>query len=325
MTANLKSITFKTRLSAERWAEVAAWLSREGKALGYQGAYEGTALAEGEHADAVDSAEAPGTRDWIRDRQSEAGTCDVELYFDAQQAGTSDAQRTLDRMLGCEGEWSELADQDWNATWKAAFTGISLSGGWRVLPPWMEDGQSGQLDRVIVINPGAGFGTGSHETTRLCLETLWRLSLKGQRVLDFGAGSGILGIAASRWGARSVDAVEVDALAIENLNDNAELNGVSVGVTTALRAQASGHDYGVVVANILEPVLMEYRSDLIRRWDPHAHPSACMILSGLLAEAQVVRTAEAYRIEIESRWKQSCHVHIETMGDWALAQLHLQA
>src|SRR5664279_3870288 len=107
---------------------------------------------------------------------------------------------------------------------------MNVSPHWRVLPPWVEPDVRGHVDGVpiIRINPGAGFGLGTHETTQLCLLALGHFLRSGFRpatVLDFGSGSGILAIGAALSGAK-VEAVEINERAIENARENATLNHV---------------------------------------------------------------------------------------------------
>jgi ribosomal protein L11 methyltransferase len=137
------------------------------------------------------------------------------------------------------------------------------------------------------VNPGAGFGTGTHETTQLCLERIGELSLQqslgGISALDFGSGSGILSIGLALLGAR-VDSVEIDSLAVENARENFELNQVSdqIRCYSDLSAvdQVGAGKYKLIVANILRPVLMEFAKSLVDR----LQPGGILVLSGLIEE-----------------------------------------
>jgi ribosomal protein L11 methyltransferase len=249
---------------------------------GLQGIHEGTLLSEqaverGLETDSwtVDSAEAPRERDWVGGQ----ATMEAELYFSDEPSAARAAEA-----LG--GEVEAVPVQDWDAKWKASYTGAVVPPFWRVLPPWSEvEGEPGE--HVIRLNPGAGFGTGTHETTQLCLEALGHADVRGRRVLDFGSGSGILAIGAALLGAATVDAVEIDPLAVENAEANAELSGVRMGIRF-LPELVEG-TYDVVLANILRPVLLQFAPELARR----LAPGGTLILSGLI-EPDVEEVASRY-------------------------------
>jgi ribosomal protein L11 methyltransferase len=261
---------------------------------GLLGVHEGTLLCEqavelGLETESwtVDSGEAPRERDWMG-HQSES---EVELYF----ATDALARAALERLssdtpaVRFEGPF-EQKNQDWDAEWKASWKGVDLGEHWSVVPPWDEFKSQGE-HISLKLNPGAGFGTGTHETTQLCLHLLSEAArtlnpaarpeerLKGVRVLDFGSGSGILAIGAARMGAE-VDAVEIDPLAIDNAHENAALNGVDSRIRyhLSLETLEPRSQYGIVLANILRPVLVEFSARLAARMES----SATLILSGLI-------------------------------------------
>ena len=175
-----------------------------------------------------------------------------------------------------------------------------------VRPPWeeMEGLQRGDIE--LIIEPGMAFGTGTHETTRLCLRALERLELAGTRILDVGCGSGVLSIAAVRLGAESSVAIDIDEAAIDATHGNTAANRVEGRVevsTTPLRDIEGTFD--VVLANILSSILVDLR-DLLAA---HVRPGGRIVLSGILAgEADYLARvyAEAGLIEDERL----------TDGDW---------
>jgi len=138
--------------------------------------------------------------------------------------------------------------------------------------------------RETVLDPGVGFGTGKHETPRLCLEEITPSLVQGPnfRVLDFGSGSGVLAIGAALLGAQTIG-VEIDPLANDNAVENARLNGLT-GVTLPKFQEdltpESDPPYDLVIANILRPVLMEFAPALVSR----LKPGGTLLLSGLVEE-----------------------------------------
>ena len=164
-----------------------------------------------------------------------------------------------------------------------SFQGIDVSPHWRVLPPWVEPEVQGHVDgvRLIRINPGAGFGLGTHETTQLCLLALGhflRTGLRPATALDFGSGSGILAIGAALSGAR-VEAVEINERALENARENATLNHVEQLIEFRTQLTEPVREFDLVFANIVNPVLLEIGKALCARQSRHGR----MTLSGLVA------------------------------------------
>ena len=274
------------------------WLWRELADIGLLGVHEGTLLSEAAVSFGletefwtVDSGEAPRERDWVANQELQS----AELYF-GERAHAEEAARRIKKIgtIHVEGIEEQKA-QDWDAEWKASFQGIFVDPFWQVIPPWVEP-KPGCSGKVVRVNPGAGFGTGTHETTQLCLLGLGELSQKtsllGLHCLDFGSGSGILGIAAASLGAQ-VDAVEIDPLAIDNARENAALN-FSVEENTPIRfARELGKvhraSYSLIFANILKPVLLQFAGELTSRLDK----KGTLILSGLI-EGDVKPVTEAY-------------------------------
>lgn len=162
-----------------------------------------------------------------------------------------------------------------------SFYGIDILPHWRVLPPSVAPESRGPLDQlsVVRIKSGRGFGVGTHETTQLCmlaLAHLLRTSQVKDTMLDFGAGSGILAIAAALSGVR-VEAVEIDALALDNARENVRLNGVESFVELRTHLSEPVCPFDFVFANILSSVLLEFAAELCAR----LAPQGTLVLSGL--------------------------------------------
>ena len=140
-----------------------------------------------------------------------------------------------------------LAEQNWVQLTQAQFDPIQISGRLWIVPSWHESPDPSAIN--LVLDPGMAFGTGSHPTTRLCLEWLERTVTPGCSVFDYGCGSGILAIAAGKLGAREVRGLDIDPQAVEAARANAERNAVMADFVDG--SQPIDGTYDVVVANIL--------------------------------------------------------------------------
>ncbi len=185
----------------------------------------------------------------------------------------------------CRVQRATVPDQDWNAVWKQSFQPLAVGRRFRILPPW----EQRQQDRLnIIIDPAMAFGTGHHETTRSCLILLERYTDAQGKFLDLGTGTGILAIAASLLGFRTVIAVDTDPLAVEATRHNAALNGIdTIDVRQGSLAGLSG-TFACVAANLVSGVLVQLMPELFRV----TAPGGICLLSGILA-TQVEEVAEA--------------------------------
>ena len=181
-------------------------------------------------------------------------------------------------------ELTPLPDQDWVRASLDQFQPIKIGGFW-VKPSWNEDPIPPNLT-VLNLDPGLAFGTGMHPTTQLCLEWLSANDLSGQTVMDFGCGSGILGVAAGCIGASQVTGLDIDPQALLATEHNASLNDLVV--ETLLPDQTPSCTFDVVVANILANPLI----DLADTLNNLTQPGGKIIMAGLLDEqADHVRAA----------------------------------
>ncbi len=176
---------------------------------------------------------------------------------------------------------SEVADQDWMRKWKEGFEPTVVGERLVIAPSWKlpEDG-SGR--RVVQVDPGMAFGTGTHDTTRLCLEAIERY-WRGGSMLDVGTGTGILAIAAAKLeeGSRIV-AIDVDPVAVEVARENVSINRVEaqVEVLEGQPGQYAGQQFDIVVANLTAEVIIDLTDDLARCMAE----SGLLILSGILTD-----------------------------------------
>jgi len=180
-------------------------------------------------------------------------------------------------------EIRSVRQEDWSDGWKQHFTGFRV-GRLLIKPSW-EDAPGNAGDLVMEIDPGMAFGTGTHATTRLCLEALAEAleNRPDADVLDVGTGSGILAIAAAKLGARRVVGNDIEADACRIAGENAELNDVSRQVEiTGTPLEELGGQFGIVMANILAEENIRLAAALVER----LLPGGMLILSGILAEKQ---------------------------------------
>lgn len=191
-----------------------------------------------------------------------------------------------DFFAGCQVQGvSAVPEQDWVRLTQAQFDPVAITSAFWIVPSWhpVPPGAT----RVIRLDPGLAFGTGTHPTTRMCLRWLAAHELVGQRVLDYGCGSGILAIGAALHGARAVDAVDLDPVAVQATQANAAANGVRLNV--GLPDAASGR-YDVVLANILASPLKVLAPLLCA----HVAAGGSLVLAGIL-ERQAEELQQAYR------------------------------
>ena len=210
----------------------------------------------------------------------------------ADEAAASDAATLLLAQDWTDGlavqSLQPLPDQDWVRLTQSQFEPVAIADGFWVVPSWHDVPAGAQ--RVIRLDPGLAFGTGTHPTTRMCLrwvaEQAAALAVPGARVLDYGCGSGILAIAAALHGATDIDAVDIDPAAVQATVDNAAANGVQL---RAGLPQAVEGRYDVVLANILATPLKLLAPLLCERLPPGGQ----LVLAGIL-ERQADELKAAY-------------------------------
>jgi ribosomal protein L11 methyltransferase len=176
-------------------------------------------------------------------------------------------------------EISTTPEKDWGESWKQFFKPVQVTPRIVVKPPWSRV-RLGKGQIPVEINPGVAFGTGTHATTKLCIQALENALRKGGlSVLDVGTGSGILSIVAAKLGAREVWGVDPDKASVENAKENVARNGVSTSVRIRRGTIGSiGNTFDIVVANIDLRVLRRMRWPLAR----HLTSGGLLVLSGLL-------------------------------------------
>lgn len=173
----------------------------------------------------------------------------------------------------------EIPDQNWRESWKQSFKPVLVQNLFAILPPWENINNFSQKHKII-INPGMAFGTGQHETTRLCLEIMSTYPVSA-RFLDVGTGSGILALAAKMLGAQFVLGNDIDPDCMPIAQENAKKNGVQgVTFTNCPVAQIQENNFHMIVANIQARPLKTLVPEILKR----VSPNGIVILSGILVE-----------------------------------------
>lgn len=183
----------------------------------------------------------------------------------------------------------QFGDQDWTRVWMERFKPMAFGSTLWVCPTGQTPPDPNAVN--LRLDPGLAFGTGTHETTALCLQFLdQHAPLKAARVLDFGCGSGILAIAALLLGAAQADAVDIDPQAHLATRSNARINGVADRIRLCDAEQLEAGAYGLVMANILAGPLIELAPTLCRLMAPEGR----IVISGILFEqASAIQSAYA--------------------------------
>lgn len=237
--------------------------------------------------------------------------CQIKALFDAT---TDTAQITAHLKQQLQAlmpqiptlRWEQLEDKDWSQEWKKYFSPVKCGERLWICPSWIEPPDANGIN--LSLDPGLAFGTGSHPTTHLCLRWLDKQDLVGQTIVDYGCGSGILGIAALLLGAGKVIAVDNDPQALLATRDNAERNNIAQErLITYLPDDLPDDICGAtMVANILAAPLIELAPRLIA----HTNAGGLLCLSGLL-EHQIDAVSLPYSEDfvfdepaIESEWAQ---------------------
>lgn len=218
--------------------------------------------------------------------------------------------------LSVAGGWLRAEERDWQAEWKRGLTPV-VAGHFTIVPSWLK-GAVAPPQQALLIDPGMAFGTGHHATTRMAVEAISALDLRGKRVLDVGSGSGILALAALLRGAQDVLGLDIDPVTIPAAYENAALNGLTIdgervlGPAGELRfmegsLEDGAGDYDLLTANLYA----ELHDALAGGYFEALREGGLLVLTGILRErAEVVRRALAREGFEDVRWRES--------GEWLL-------
>lgn len=197
---------------------------------------------------------------------------------------------------GAEG----VNDADWSENWKKYFHATEIGDKLAIVPSW-EEYDNKENRKILHIDPGAAFGTGTHATTSLCLSMLENYVAEGSKMLDIGCGSGILSIASVLLGAETAVGVDIDAQSVKTAKENAELNNVS-GKTEYIvgdLAYKINGKYNVVCANIVADVVIRLLGD-VRTF---MEENAVLLVSGIIdaRENDVLAAAEKHGFKVKEK------------------------
>ena len=215
------------------------------------------------------------------------------VAFLSERYSAEGIENTID-LISCRNE-------DWENNWKQYFHVMPIGEKLLIRPLWETAGDTDR--KVLSIEPGLAFGTGTHDTTRLCLEVLEKYAGENKTVLDIGCGSGILSIAALLLGAEKAVGVDIDELAVKTAKENGEINGFSEPEFTVLKGnlvdKVSG-TYDIVVANIVADVIILFCENVAR----FMKDDSVFITSGIIdtRENDVLAAFDKYGFKVKERY-----------------------
>ena len=224
--------------------------------------------------------------------QSDKTVAAVSVYLseekDLQEAIAFLKRRFVESDLCVTLECNGVKEEDWAESWKQYYKPVFIGKNIVIVPMW-EKYDAKEHEVIVRMDPGMAFGAGTHETTRLCAALVEKHLKVGEKVLDVGTGSGILAILASKLGASSVDAYDIDPVAVrvaqENVRDN-DAKGITCGVSDLLRAVQGKYDF--VCANIVADIIVRMAKDIA----DYMNVGGRLVTSGII-ESQTERVKDA--------------------------------
>lgn len=255
---------------------------------------------------------------------TEDKTALINFYLDEKQnlksilnkihAGLGELSKFVDIGTG-KIEISETEDADWVNNWKAFFKPFRIDDTIVIKPTWEKLDQVKDTDMIVEIDPGVAFGTGSHETTKLCILSIKKYLKPEMNLLDVGCGSGILSIVGAKLGAKKVTAVDIDPYAVKAAYENVQVNRIDsdkINILSGdlitdedLRKEVGFACYDMVVANILADIIIPLSAEI----GLHMKPDGLFICSGIIN----TKKEDVKEVLMNNGFK---ILEINEMGDW---------
>ena len=208
---------------------------------------------------------------------------DVESILNAQRELLISRGISPEELGSWEYSFVEKDNEDWSKKWKEKWDITHVSDRITIVPDWLEYEQKSDWEVVIRLEPGCAFGTGTHQTTQLCMKAMEKYLMPDMEVADIGMGSGILSVCAIKMGAKSAYGCDIDETVIDVAKENALKNGVKCDFELGT-ADKINRKFDFVMANILHNVLFDIMGDLKNLLKPNGYLS----LSGILDEKKAV-------------------------------------
>ncbi|PEZ07807.1 50S ribosomal protein L11 methyltransferase [Bacillus sp. AFS018417] len=222
----------------------------------------------------------------------------VKAYFpknDALQETITNVKSSIDQLpsYGIEigaatVSVNEVDEEDWATAWKKYYHPVKISDTFTIVPTWEEYTPSSPEEKIIELDPGMAFGTGTHPTTTMCIRALEKTVQPGDTVIDVGTGSGVLSIAAAKLGAASIQAYDLDPVAVESAEMNVRLNHTENVVTVGQNSLLEGIEGPVdlIVANLLAEIILLFPEDAAKV----VKQGGLFITSGIIAAKEKIIT-----------------------------------
>lgn len=236
-----------------------------------------------------------------------ADDCEAKEKLNEIESGIKIIEERIGKCTFGSTQFRKVSEHDWENEWKQYFHTTRVGENFVIKPTW-EDYDVKENDKIINIDPGMAFGTGTHATTCMCIEHIENIVNEDSKVFDVGTGSGILAIAAALMNAKEIKAIDIDATAVRVAKENVELNEFSTKIDVKQGDLLNGTDgkADVIIANIIADVIIMLLPDIPKK----LKTNGILLASGIIDDRleDVKKAAKKYGMFIEK---------ITTQNDWA--------